>query len=71
MGNWNINIQGIGHHHNAKDNPYASTDADVMANDFAKALVKSGHAVQDATFTYGGAESLAIETAPKPQTKGE
>ena len=59
MGNWNINIQGIGCHHN-KDNP---KDADVMAKEFAKLLNDAGHNVQHATFTSGSAEFLPISVA--------
>jgi hypothetical protein len=49
MGNWNINIQGVGCHHN-KDYP---KDADRMAAEFAVALRDAGHTVEHATFTSG------------------
>jgi len=60
MGNWNINIQGIGVHHNTAN----ETDADRMAYKFAKELMKAGHIVEVATFTYGGKNSLPISPGP-------
>lgn len=55
MGNWNINIQGVGCHHNG---PTADTDANNMATAFVKALIIAGHNVQHAAFTHGAAEGL-------------
>lgn len=55
MGNWNINIQGVGAHHNA-DN--YSNDADKMAARFVEELKRAGHTVEAATFTHGGKEEL-------------
>lgn len=54
MGNWNINIQGIGCHHNEK-NP---TDADLMAAQFVADLKRAGHVVEAANFTSGGKTDL-------------
>ncbi|BCM89070.1 hypothetical protein IAD21_00913 [Abditibacteriota bacterium] len=54
MGNWNINIQGLGCHHN--NNP--EIDADMAAADFVKTLKSQGHTIQSATFTYGGTVDL-------------
>lgn len=54
MGNWHINIEGVGCHHN-KGNP---TDADKIATDFLNNLIKAGHSIKVATFTYGGMEEL-------------
>ena len=54
MGNWNINIQGVGAHHNA-DNP---TDADKMARVFAKQLLTAGHTVESAIFTHGAKDDI-------------
>ncbi len=54
MGDWNINIQGVGCHHN-KDNP---TDAEKMAQQFVEALKNAGHSVSHATFTYGAKQDL-------------
>jgi len=54
MGNWNINIQGIGCHHN-EENP---TDANEMAAVFVKQLRAAGHTVESATFTSGSKEDL-------------
>lgn len=59
MGNWNINIQGVGSHHNT-DNP---TDANKMAHRFVHDLIAAGHCVQGATFTHGGAEDIRPATA--------
>lgn len=55
MGNWNINIQGIGPHHNRPNDIF---DANNMAAEFVRLLARTGHTVQAATFTHGGAESL-------------
>jgi hypothetical protein len=54
MGNWNINIQGVGSHHNA-DYP---KDANKMAAEFVRQLKDAGHTVEGATFTHGGKEDL-------------
>lgn len=54
MGNWNINVQGVGCHHNA-DNP---TDADRLAAQFVADLIRTGHSVETATFTSGGKTDL-------------
>lgn len=63
MGNWNINIQGIGSHHNT-DNP---KDADLMAWDFVQRLKEAGHTVEHATFTAGSkTDILPITASPKP-----
>jgi hypothetical protein len=53
MGNWNINIQGVGCHHN-KANP---SDADRMFDEFVAKLSLAGHTVQHATFTHGALET--------------
>lgn len=58
MGSWNINIQGIGSHHNT-DYP---KDANKMAAEFVAKLKEAGHTVEVATFTHGGVEHL---TEPK------
>lgn len=55
MGNWNINIQGIGAHHN-KDYP---KDANKLAAEFVKQLLSAGHTIEKATFTHGGKEDFA------------
>ena len=54
MGNWNINIQGVGSHHNASN----QFDADRMAAEFVDKLRAAGHTVQVAAFTHGGLEPL-------------
>jgi hypothetical protein len=54
MGNWNINIQGIGCHHNA-NNP---KNADQMARRFVEELIEAGHTVEVANFTAGGKTTL-------------
>lgn len=55
MGNWNINIQGIGAHHNPD---YYPKDANKMAAEFVRQLIEAGHNVEAATFTYGGKNDL-------------
>lgn len=54
MGNWNINISGIGQHHNNND----EADADKLAAKLVKDLKDKGHQIDSATFTHGGAEKL-------------
>lgn len=63
MGNWNINIQGVGVHHN-KDN---HADANKMATDFVKSLEDSGHYIQHATFTHGGLEDILSNNTIKSE----
>lgn len=58
MGNWNINIQGVGAHHN-KDYP---KDANVMAKAFVEELRAAGHQVEAATFTHGAKEPLIAQS---------
>lgn len=53
MGNWNINIQGVGCHHNDKID-----DANELARVFVQSLIKHGHSIQSASFTFGGEEWL-------------
>lgn len=65
MGNWNINIQGIGPHHNTSN----LTDADLMAAQFVADLKHAGHTVEVANFTSGAKTELLgiIPTAPVPE----
>lgn len=60
MGDWNINIQGIGAHHNVNN----EDDANIMAKNFVQELKDAGHQVKIATFTYGGKEELHINATP-------
>ncbi len=55
MGNWNINIQGTGCHHNLN----LATDADKMAAEFVKKLKEAGHQIEHAEFTAGSKTILA------------
>lgn len=57
VGNWNINIQGVGCHHNGK----ADIDADLAAEEFVKKLQDQGHKIESATFTSGGKTDLLKE----------
>jgi hypothetical protein len=59
MGNWNINIQGIGIHHNTNQ----PNDANKMAAEFVQKLADAGHTIEGATFTSGSKEEL--KPAPK------
>ena len=54
MGNWNINIQGIGCHHNGKPD----IDADLAAVEFVAKLRAMGLTVESASFTSGGKVDL-------------
>ena len=60
MGNWNINIQGVGCHHNQNNPP---SDANKMAEKFVKELKDVGHHIETATFTFGAKNNL---TEAKP-----
>jgi hypothetical protein len=53
LGNWNINIQGVGAHHN-QNNP---GDADKMFAQIVSDLKNAGHSIENATFTYGAKET--------------
>ena len=64
MGNWNLNIQGIGSHHN---NGCAS-DIDEMAKEFVAKLIYHGQNVQSATLTYGGEENILNGSKPSNKT---
>lgn len=57
MGNYNINIQGIGCHHNED----SKTDAQYLAARLVDELKKNGHIIEAASFTSGGKEDLLIE----------
>lgn len=61
MGNWNINIQGTGCHHNGKQ----EIDADLAAVEFVAKLKEQGHNIESASFTSGGKTDL-LELASKP-----
>lgn len=54
MGNWNINIQGVGCHHNNR----AEIDADQAFEKFVGDLQAQGHTIEHATFTHGGKETV-------------
>lgn len=54
MGCWNINIQGVGAHHNTN----YDKDANVMAQKFVNELRAAGHHVESATFTHGGKDEI-------------
>jgi hypothetical protein len=67
MGNWNINVQGIGCHHNN-----IPSDADRMAAQFVRDLRAAGHTVEGATFTSGSKVDIAVSAAPEnSQTRSE
>lgn len=57
MGNFNLSIRGIGHHHNTD----LKTDVDRMARRFVRELEEAGHRVSGAELTYGGAVVYASE----------
>jgi hypothetical protein len=63
MGNWNINIQGVGCHHNTgRDEDWRKqNDADIQFKEFVESLRKAGHCIQSATFTFGSAEILPLD----------
>lgn len=59
MGNWNINISGIGVHNNTRVE--VPEDADKMAKQFVKDLKERGHTIDSATFTAGYPEDITEE----------
>jgi hypothetical protein len=59
MGNWNINIQGVGCHHNGN----GVIDADLLSEEFVKRLKTAGQVVEHATFTHGGKVELQENAA--------
>lgn len=67
MGNWNINIQGTGAHHN-KD---YDKDANKMAKNFVDDLKAAGHHIEGATFTHGSKEDIMPTVAETPPAEGE
>lgn len=62
MGNWNINIQGTGCHHNGKP----EIDADLAAKEFAGKLKAQGHTIEAASFTSGSKLDLTEEHLVDP-----
>jgi len=50
MGNWTINIEGTGCHHNGRDD----IDADLLAPKLVQQLKDQGQHIEHATFTSGG-----------------
>ncbi len=58
MGNWTIEIKGVGSHHNGLDDaghPNCMSDAERMAKEFVLALQENSHSLESATFTQTGA----------------
>ena len=53
MGNWTINIEGTGPHHNKQD-----FDADEIARYTVRTLKAKGHTVEHATITASGRDNL-------------
>lgn len=53
MGNWTINIEGTGPHHNKQD-----FDADEIAREAVRTLRAKGHTVEHATITASGRDNL-------------
>ncbi len=54
MGNWHISIQGVGCHHNG-DKEF---DADRLVKEFVQTLIRHGHLVERADFTFGSREHI-------------
>ena len=61
MGNWNINIQGVGCHHNGDP----KIDADLAAAEFVAKLREQGHMVEVANFTSGSKTDLIEQSQPQ------
>lgn len=60
MGNWNINIQGIGSHHTGN----SAVDADAAAIELVATLRERGHQIESASFTHGGKMDLIEASKP-------
>lgn len=58
MGNWHINIRGIGPYHNGNEQ-----DADRIARRIVHELRAAGHTVDDAAFTYGAHANVGADEA--------
>jgi hypothetical protein len=67
MGNWAINIQGVGCHHNSD----LSEDANRMARRFVKKLKAAGHHIERADFTHGAKEDLGDPAQEHPKDRRE
>jgi len=66
MGNWNINIQGVGPHHNINH----AADANRMADGFVRMMKAAGHQITSATFTFGGCDNIGeISIVPSESEK--
>lgn len=57
MSVWSLTIVGYGPHHNGN----AAFDADFLAREFVKALKRSGHTINTATFSVESDDVNAIE----------
>jgi hypothetical protein len=60
MGNWKMNIEGIGPHHN----PDCQYDADVMLQVFTEQLKEAGHSVSNISFLTGISAALPAIGSP-------
>lgn len=60
MGNWNVNIQGVGIHDNGLEG-----DVEQMTNEFVKKLRAAGHSIQHAKVTIGGMHDVNVEEFEK------
>jgi len=65
MGNWTIQVKGLGIHHNKRPD-----DANEMAKVFVEALRSAGHQILGATFTVGSPDEDISAPLP-PATKAE
>lgn len=65
MGNWKIEIEGLGIHHNGRED-----DADALAKDFVRGLIAKGHKVTSARLVLtNGDGSPAAGNEPANLTK--
>lgn len=68
MGNWNIDIQGCGSHHNSvheDGTPSVPEDAEKMTKKFVEELKNKGHGIDSATFTQTGQVDDLLEEVVK------
>ncbi len=63
MGNWSLNVRGVGCHHNGK-----AYDVEQLTADFVERLRAAGHTVDDAVITCGS-EVQVINRGPASVNK--
>lgn len=80
MGNWAINIIGMGQHHNRRNvvtgefdptGKFDDKDANQLFQEFVQKLVDAGHNIDSATFTHGARDAVDVTFRPYGNHAGE